>query len=133
MPIKPEEFYEAAQALNRLRPPLVSDEVCARTMANRMYYAAYLKVREAIRTQTGNPTFDATHTALVAAFARAPDPEVKAVGVRLRRLKTIREHSDYKVEQSISKLGAALHLDDARYVLDTVKRLRGRFPAVRGR
>lgn len=53
MTIRPESLFEAAQALNRLRPPLVSDEVCARTMANRMYYAAYHAVREAIRTHNG--------------------------------------------------------------------------------
>jgi len=133
MPIRPADFLEAAQALNRLRPPLVSDEVCGRTMANRMYYAAYHEVREAIRSQTGNRAFDATHTALVAALAHASDPEVQAVGTRLDSLKTIREHSDYKLDRSISKLTAAFHLDDARYVFDNAKRLQGRFPPVRTR
>jgi len=56
-------------------------------MANRMYYAAYLEVREAIRAQTGDQTFDATHTALAAALARAVDPGVQAVGARLESLK----------------------------------------------
>jgi hypothetical protein len=91
MPIRPEEFYAAAQELNRLRPPLISDEVCARTMSSRMYYAAYLAVREAIRAQVGDRTFDTTHTSLVRALTHAADPEVQAVGARLKRLKTIRE------------------------------------------
>jgi hypothetical protein len=56
MPIRPEHLFDAAQKLNALKPPLVSDEVCARTMANRAYYAAYLATREALRVQYANPS-----------------------------------------------------------------------------
>ena len=133
MPIRPEEFYSAAQALNRLRPPLVSDEVCARTMANRMYYAAYLAVREAIRIQVGNQTFDARHIALVAALNHASDPDVRALGARLEALKAIRETADYRINQSISKFTAAVHLDHARFILDNAHKLMGRFPHIRRR
>ncbi len=133
MPIRPEEFYAAAKALNRLRPPLISDEVCARTMSSRMYYAAYLAIREAIRVQVGDLTFDTTLTSLLRALTHAADPEVRAVGARLKRLKTIREDSDYHVERSISMITAALHLGHAQYVLDNAQGLMGRFPPVRGR
>lgn len=133
MPIRPDEFYQAARNLNELKPPLVSDEVCARTMLNRMYYAAYLATREAVRNHLGNPRFNVTHTALATALAEAADPAVSALGSRLALLKTAREQSDYQPHLSITRGFAALHLVNARYVLDNASRLVGRFPYIKGR
>lgn len=133
MPIKPEQLFEAALALNRLRPPLVSDEVCARTMANRMYYAAYHAIREAIRAHRTNAGFDVTHTSLETALNEAPDPDVRDFGLRFSRLKEIREAADYKASDTVSKLRAAMHLGDAKFVLDNARQLSVRFPPMRAR
>jgi hypothetical protein len=133
MTIKPKDLFEAAQALNRLLPPLVSDEVCARTMANRMYYAAYHAVREAIRSHLGNPRFDVTHSALVGALTQAPDEDVRRLGRRLDRLRANRVASDYRLDETLTKFVIAVHLSDARYVLDNVGRLARRFPRIQAR
>lgn len=133
MSIRAEELYLAAQNLNRMRPPLVSDEVCGRTMLNRMYYAAYLATREAIRVQLGNPTFDVTHAALANTLMQSADPDVQALGSRLHVLKTVREIADYHPHVGITKSSAALRLVDARFVLDSVSRLAARFPLIRAR
>lgn len=58
---------------------------------------------------------------------------MQALGARLMRLKTIREESDYRVDHSISKVTAALHLDHSRFILDNAHKLLGRFPHVRRR
>ena len=133
MTIRPEAFLDAAQALNRLRPPLVSDEVCARTMANRMYYAAYHAVREAIRAHLGDQSFDVTHGALVDRLTHAPDLDVRRLGERLKRLRMNRVASDYRLDETLSKFIVAVHLSDARFVLDNVGRLTARFPPMRRR
>jgi hypothetical protein len=133
MPTESEELFEAAKALNHLRPPLVSDEVCARTMANRMYYAAYLATREAIRLQLGDRSFDVTHGALVDSLTAASDPEVKDVGTALKRLRSMRVDSDYRLDETITKFVAAVYLADARFVLDNARRLAARFPRIRRR
>ena len=133
MPVEPEDLYRAAVSLDRLRPPLVSDEVCARTMINRMYYAAYLATRDAIRAQLNTPGFDVTHGALAETLARSADPDVRAIGSRLQILKAAREDSDYKPHVAITKFIASLHLLDARFILDIVGRLNGRFPLMRRR
>lgn len=116
-----------------MKPPLVSDEVCARTMVNRMYYAAYLATREALRVQFRNPTLDVNHRTLAETLALASDPEVRAIGSRLRVLKSAREESDYQPHSVMTKPIAALHLLDARFVLENVGRLTGRYPRVRTR
>jgi hypothetical protein len=130
MPITPEDFFAAALALNRLEPPPVSDEVCARTMAGRIYYAAYLATREAIRQQLGKGDFDVSHTALVAELRHARDEDVREVGARLRTLKRLRDSADYKPHCRLTKLSVALRMRDARFVLDEVGKLRGRFPQI---
>ena len=116
-----------------MKPPLVSDEICARTMLNRMYYAAYLAIREAIRAQFSDPRFDVTHVALTDALMKAADPDVNAVGTRLRKLRRDRERSDYKPHLAVPKTLASIRLADARFVLDNVGRLTGRFPPMRRR
>ena len=133
MPIRPDEFYQAARDLNQMKPPLVSDEVCGRTMLNRIYYAAYLATREAVRKQLGNPRFNVTHSALATTLENAADPDVSALGSRLAVLKSARERSDYQPHVSISRAFAALRLADARYVLDNAARLARRFPHIQGR
>lgn len=133
MPIRPDEFYRAAQDLSRMKPPLVSDEVCARTMVNRMYYAAYLATREALRVQFRNPALDVSHRTLAETLALAPDAEIRAIGSRLRVLKSAREESDYRPHAVVTKSDAALHLLNARFVLENVARLTGRYPRVRAR
>jgi len=130
MPIRPEQLFDAAQRLNAMKPPLVSDEVCARTMANRAYYAAYLATREALRAQYGNPRFDVAHGSLAYALTTAPDPDVRALGARLQTLKAIREDSDYEPGATVSKLAVALHLADASYVLEKAAKLVGKLPMV---
>jgi len=133
MPIEAKDLFAAAQALNRMKPPLVSDEVCARTMANRMYYAAYLATREAVRTQLGNPGFDVNHATLAESLSTAQDADVRAIGTRLQVLKALREVADYKPHRSVAKPHVALQLVSAEYVLDNVARLAGRFPHLQGR
>jgi hypothetical protein len=133
MPIKPEDFYVAAQDLNGMQPPLVSDEVCGRTMLNRMYYAAYLNTREAVRAQLGVRTFDVSHTSLAETLMKAADPDVRELGSRLLALKRAREDADYRPHLSVTKTVAALHLDNARFVLNNAGRLVGRFPLIRAR
>ena len=133
MPINPDELYAAAQRLNGLNPTLVSDEVCARTMLNRMYYAAYLATREAIRSQLRNPAFDVGHQTLSDTLYAATDPEVREIGSCLQVLRTAREESDYKLHVNIPKAFAALHLMNARFVLARVGKLSGRFPPLRPR
>lgn len=133
MPTKPDELYAAAQRLNELKPPLISDEVCARTMLNRMYYAAYLATREAIRSQLKNAAFDVGHQTLSDTLYAATDPEVREIGSCLQVLRTAREKSDYKLHLGISKAVAALHLMNAQFVLERVGKLSGRFPPVRPR
>ena len=123
----------AAQALNGMNPALVSDEVCARTMVNRMYYAAYLATREAVRAQLGNRRFDVAHRTLAEALEASADPDVSAVGTRLRILKAAREDSDYRLHLRVPKALAALHLMNARFVLDRVGKLSGRFPRIHPR
>jgi hypothetical protein len=130
MPIRPEHLFDAAQKLNALKPPLVSEEVCARTMANRAYYAAYLATREALRVQYANPGFDVTHRSLTSHLTRAGDPRVREIGSRLKMLRRMREISDYQPTSTVSRLHVALHLADARYVLDRVDRLVGRLPVI---
>ncbi len=133
MSIRPDDFFMAAQALNRLKPPLVSDEVCARTMAGRMYYAAYLATREAIRAQTGIHDFDVGHGALITALRHASDGDVRTLGRRLSTLRRLRERADYKPHRHVTKTAVALRLADARSVLDNAGRLAGRFPQIRAR
>lgn len=133
MPIDPEDLYVAAQNLSRMKPPLVSDEVCARTMLNRMYYAAYLATREAVRVQRNDPSFDVTHATLTKALMTAADVEVKDIGSRLRALKSARESADYKPQHTVTRMVASLHLDHARHVLDNVARLAGRLPPIQRR
>jgi hypothetical protein len=133
MPIDPEDLYAAAQNLNRMKPPLVSDEVCGRTMVNRMYYAAYLATREAVRRKLQDSSFDASHTTVAETLARAADREVRELGSRLVVLKALREEADYKTQAVITKSDAGLHLMNARFVLDNVDGLAGRFPRMRRR
>ncbi|HET7233512.1 MAG TPA: hypothetical protein VFJ16_26105 [Longimicrobium sp.] len=133
MPVKPEEFYLASQNLNLMKPPLVSDEVCGRTMLNRMYYAAYLATREALRRHLGNPRFDVAHTALSATLANAADPDVRDLGTQLGVLRVAREEADYQPDREITKWRAALHLPDARHVVNNASRLAARFPQIRPR
>jgi len=116
-----------------MRPPLVSDEVCARTMLNRMYHAAYLETRQALRTHLGNPAFDVSHAALAGSLSGATDPDVRALGWRLDALRSAREDSDYKPRVNIPRAVAALHLVNARFILDNAGKLAGRFPRVRRR
>lgn len=133
MPIEPGDLFGAAQQLNRMKPPLVSDEVCARTMLNRMYYAAYLATREAVRAQLKDPKFDVSHKALAKALMSSPDAEVKEVGSRLWALKDAREDADYQPHVAVSRTVASLHMAHARFVLDHVDRLTGRFPPIQRR
>lgn len=133
MPIRPDDFFAAAVALNRLKPPLVSDEVCARTMAGRMYYAAYLATREAIREQIGIRELDVGHSALIAALKHTPDTDVQVVGTRLLALKRLRERADYRPHHHMTKLAVALRMADAQFVLENVPGLRGRLPSVQQR
>src|SRR5215218_4143004 len=133
MPISAEDLYRAAQSLDRMKPPLVSEEICARTMLNRMYYAAYLATREAVRAQFNDPRFDVTHGALADALMRAPDPDVNAVGTRLRKLRRDGGRSVYNPQLVIPRTLASIRLGDARCVLDNVGRLAGRFPPMRRR
>ena len=133
MAIHPEDFFSAATALNQSHPPLVSDEVCARTMAGRMYYAAYLATRDALRAQFRTPSFDITHAALAFALIRAHDSDVQSIGARLQALRRLRERADYKPHHHITRAAAAIQLANARFVLDNVGRLVGRFPPVRRR
>jgi len=102
-------------------------------MANRMYYASYHAIREAIRTHLGDPTFDVTHSNLVDALTNAPDEDVRHLGERLKRLRANRVASDYRLDESPTRFKVAVHLSDARYVLDNAGRLARRFPHVRGR
>jgi len=133
MPIEAEDLYRAAQALDRMKPPLVSDEICARTMINRMYYAAYLATREAVRAQFGNPSFDVAHRTLAETLEASADPDVSEIGSRLRILKAVREDADYRLYMRVTRFLASLHLADARFVLENAMRLKGRFPLIRAR
>lgn len=133
MAIDPEDLYRAAQVLNGIKPPLVSDEVCGRTMINRMYYAAYLATREALRRQLKTKRFDVTHTTLANTLANAGDSDVRDLGLRLQYLKEAREDADYKPHLQMPLWVAALYLLDARFVLDNVSRLVGRFPPIQSR
>jgi hypothetical protein len=133
MPIDPEDLYSAAQTLNGTKPSLVSDEVCGRTMINRMYYAAYLATRDAVRRQLRISRFDVSHTALADTLADAADSDVRDLGLRLQYLKLAREDADYRPHLNMPLWVAGLYLDDARFVLDNVRRLIGRFPPIQRR
>jgi len=130
MPIDPGDLYVAASDLNQMKPPLVSDEVCGRTMVNRMYYAAYLATRDAVRTQLQDARFKVTHTAHAETLARSSDPDVRKLGSRLVALKASREEADYEPQALITRFDAGLQLLDARFVLDDVRRLKQRFPRI---
>ena len=131
MPIRPEQLYDAAKELDGLDPTLVSDEVCARTIANRAYYAAYLATREALRTQYQNPHFDVGHGPLASQLESSADAVVSGVGTSLKTLRAAREHSDYRPHQSFNRrLMVPLLLSEARDVVDKVARAVGTFPFV---
>jgi uncharacterized protein (UPF0332 family) len=131
MPIRPTDLYDAAKQLDTLNPTLVGDEVCARTIANRAYYAAYLATREALRTQYRNPNFDVHHGTLAAELERSAHADVSAVGTSLKTLRAHRETSDYKPHIAINRrLLVPLLLSEAKDVLDKVANAVGRFPAV---
>ena len=131
MPIRSEDLYAAARQLDRLRPTLVSDEVCGRTIANRAYYAAFMATREALRAQYGNPRFDVKHTRLVAALEGSRNPLVSGLGASLRTLKLHREKADYQPHVAFDRDRLVpLLLSQARDVLEKLPRAVGSFPVI---
>lgn len=131
MPIRPEDLYAAARQLDRIDPTLVSDEVCGRTIANRAYYAAYLAIREALRTQYGDPRFDVQHTRLASALEKSGDPRVSDVGTMLKFLRLQREKADYRPNAAFdSQFLVPLLLSRAKEILELLPRAAGSFPVI---
>lgn len=131
MPIRSEDLYAAARQLDRLRPTLMNDEVCGRTIANRAYYAAFLATREALRAQYGNPRFDVHHARLVAAFENSGNPLVSSLGVTLKSLKQQRETADYQPHVAFDRRRLVpIVLAQAKDVLEKLPRAAGSFPVI---
>lgn len=131
MPIRPEDLHAAARQLDRISSPLVSEEVCGRTIANRAYYAAFLATREALRTQYGNPRFDVRHTRLAEALENSRDPLVSDLGTSLKILKAHREIADYRPNAAFdSRLLVPLLLFQAGDILEKLPRAVGSFPVI---
>lgn len=129
MPLNPEKFADVAVSLASGRKIDPAQEECARTAAGRAYYSAYLAVREAVRTQYGDPTFDVRHVDLTNALKRAPDKDVKAVGTHLRALLDKRTNSDYRLNATVTQADAITSAASARSIFTVLPTLAGKLPS----
>ena len=133
MTIRPQDFHDVARFLDSggARP---AQEATSRTIIGRAYYAAYLAVRDVLRSQYSDPKFEpSSHEALgqtLSTFNR--DTKVKQIGVRLESLRQARVRADYFLGDRITDLVAADHLEDARDLLRELPTVTS-FPRVPGR
>lgn len=132
MAITPRDFLTAAEDLEEGRC-IAADEPRARTVIGRMYYAAFLEVREVIRGVTRNRAFDAHHEVLSKTLAGAADPDVADLGIRLDQLRLARNDSDYHPQRHVDRNRARLQMINARRILARARGLGHRFPSVPSR
>ncbi|HEV7590398.1 MAG TPA: hypothetical protein VGO40_19970 [Longimicrobium sp.] len=121
--IDPADLLAAAKELSNSKKPLVNDEVCARTAANRAYYAAYLVTREEIRKQYGNPKYDVHHAPLSTGLSQ--NAATATLGSRLAALRLQRNDADYHpTDLTVNRLTVALRLKDAEYVIENASKVK---------
>jgi hypothetical protein len=73
-------------------------EAHRRTAVGRVYYALFLEMRSAVERWKGEaPPRGQAHFDLAAMFIRAADPEARAHGLLLRRLREVRNRADYEL------------------------------------
>lgn len=129
MPIDPREFAEAAEKLRN--GVAIKGEVCARTVAGRAYYAAYLATRQAIRNQYKDPSLNPGHADLYEALKRrGRDSTVQLIGAALAGLYSRRTDADYYPELSMSGSSMTIVVAEAQKVLTLLPNVVGKLPRV---
>jgi hypothetical protein len=131
MSFAPGAFYVIAERLFVGMPIDKTDAHCNRTVAGRLYYAAYLATRDTLRTLKGNPDYNLDHEPLTQ-FLRfvVKDTWVQHYGELLEELRQIRVQSDYRLSLTVDRGDVGLRLRDAKYVLDNQAELGMRLKGV---
>lgn len=89
----PAQFYELGQ---RLGSSAAADEATIRTAIGRVYYAAFLSAREVLWEKRGfSAGLAESHGKVISELNRG---KTTALAGRLKRLRELREHSDYHLD-----------------------------------
>lgn len=139
MAIAAQEFYTIGERLHHglLIPESAKSECTARTVAGRIYYAAYLATRETLRSLRRNADYDPGHDQLIQ-FLRtyATIPAAQRIGERLDDLKKQRTVADYSTNATLPSRAVGALMLQAKYILDHQADLKGldpeRFPIHKG-
>ena len=126
MSIKPSDFYDFARDLHSGKDD--KGEACHRTVAGRFYYAAFLAIREVVRTNTADPAYDFKHTQLAGTLTADADPDVREMGQRVDALRKLRSKSDYRTASTVSKMEVSLREADVKAVLRTLPTIQAKIP-----
>lgn len=119
MTFSPSHFYGIAERLQVGRPIAVGEEATSRTVAGRIYYAAFIATRETLRTMNKNPSYHPGHEPLTQFLKTYPgEPEVQKVGERLEGLRKQRQNADYELELVVGSRAVGTSMQDAKAVLD---------------
>lgn len=91
-----------------------------RSVVNRAYYAAYLTAEEVCR-QKGFEGSGASHERVVDALLK--QKSLSSVGNKLKDIKSLRHHADYKWQRPLSPRDMQSVLKKSRSIIDTLKAL----------
>jgi hypothetical protein len=130
MPVSPPEVHAVAERLWDGTAVDKMTEACARAVAGRSYYSAYLSTREALRAAYSDQTFDVGHQPLWAFLLGSGDSTLRLAGNLLKTLCTARELADYNLTGTLKHREAEVLVDDARDVLSMRAELERRLRAL---
>lgn len=127
MPITPADFLAVAHALHAEKV-VQRGEPCDRTTAGRLYYAAYLALRDQVRSAYGNPSLNVDHSPLRRKLAGSLDPTVADIGTRLNTLFHYRRIADYEPTATMNRNQTALLFVNAKAIFAALPQLGGKMP-----
>ncbi|MHB8838564.1 MAG: hypothetical protein ACYC7F_06380 [Gemmatimonadaceae bacterium] len=94
----PEEYLTVAKQLFGTPVPAAL-EGSERAAASRLYYASYLATRETCRKIKSDQTWAVRHARLIKALSDHADPNVRAIGLKLKTLCKARMDADYEMHE----------------------------------
>ena len=127
MPIAPADLLAVADYL-RKGAVVPSGEPRDRTVLGRLYYSAFLAVREAVRVNYDNKGFEVRHENLRDSLKGSLEPEVAEVGERLSQLLQWRKRSDYKIEFALQPYIVGLMHSNAIAIHSAIPKITPKIP-----
>ena len=108
--------------------PVPVGEPRDRTILGRLYYSAFLALREAVRVRYGKPRFEVRHEDLRRKLKDCADDDVSQAGERLAQLFQWRKRADYNLSDSVPPTIVPLMYLNAKTILDNVATVTPKLP-----